>query len=299
VVQLEDTYGLQWISEKQVISGTWTPSFYGYDGGGSVRQLTNAAGTVTDTYNYDAFGNLLNSTGSTPNNYLYRGEQFDPSLNLHYLRARYYNPAIGRFMGRDPFGGYLDEPATLQKYLYTGSDPVNWVDPSGRDTIELTLIDKIVILGVASGATAVAATHTTTNSGALGALGITVACGIWSNATKLSANVDLAVEYNGNGEVFQVGDCTWSYKGSSPNKKPPKRSPKAQPPTNPPQQPPDPPPPGCGIRGMPGPSPAYPDYYPNGYWILYKLMANGGQQPLDPRTMRPSPNPCDTHVPFP
>src|SRR5208282_5489152 len=46
------------------------PTIYGYDGHGSVRQLTNAAGTVTDGYDYDAFGNLINQTGSTPNNYL-------------------------------------------------------------------------------------------------------------------------------------------------------------------------------------------------------------------------------------
>jgi uncharacterized protein RhaS with RHS repeats len=50
---------------------------------------------VTDTYDYDAFGNKINSTGATPNNYLYRGEQFDPDLGLYYLRARYYNPLTG------------------------------------------------------------------------------------------------------------------------------------------------------------------------------------------------------------
>ena len=48
--------------------GTWTPSFYGYDGGGSVRQLTNSAGAVTDTYEYDAYGNSQIKTGTTPNN---------------------------------------------------------------------------------------------------------------------------------------------------------------------------------------------------------------------------------------
>jgi len=53
-------------------------SFYGYDGHGSVRQLTNAAGSITDSYDYDAFGNLVNQTGSTPNNYLFAGEQYDP-----------------------------------------------------------------------------------------------------------------------------------------------------------------------------------------------------------------------------
>lgn len=67
------TYGLQRISEYQVVNNAWTPSFYGYDGMGSVRQLTNASGSITDTYEYDAFGNELNSTGTTPNNYLLSG----------------------------------------------------------------------------------------------------------------------------------------------------------------------------------------------------------------------------------
>jgi RHS repeat-associated protein len=64
-----------------------------------VRQLTNSSGAITDTYDYDAFGNLLNKTGTTPNNYLYRSEQFDPDLGLYYLRARYINPLTGRFVG--------------------------------------------------------------------------------------------------------------------------------------------------------------------------------------------------------
>ena len=63
------TYGLQRISQEQIISSAWTPSFYVYDGGGNVRQLTNTSGTVTDTYEYDAFGNEFTVSGgsSTPN----------------------------------------------------------------------------------------------------------------------------------------------------------------------------------------------------------------------------------------
>ena len=49
-------YGLQRISENQLNGSTWTPSFYGYDGHGNVRFLTGSAGTVTDTYQFDAFG---------------------------------------------------------------------------------------------------------------------------------------------------------------------------------------------------------------------------------------------------
>jgi len=134
-VSRQYSYGLQRIDEYQLIGGTWTASFYGYDGGGNVRNLTNSAGTVTDTYEYDAFGNKWTVSGTTPNNYLYRGEEFDPDLGLNYLRARYYNPATGRFMSRDPENGIPTDPETLHKYLYAGGDPVDKWDPSGRDLI--------------------------------------------------------------------------------------------------------------------------------------------------------------------
>jgi RHS repeat-associated protein len=135
-VQRVYAYGLQRISEDQVVNNAWTPSFYGYDGAGSVRQLTNTAGAVTDTYEYDAFGNELNHTGTTPNNYLYRGEQYDTDLGFYYLRARYYNPSTGRFMSRDPEDGKPGNPKSLHKYLYAAGDPVNKKDPRGREAYE-------------------------------------------------------------------------------------------------------------------------------------------------------------------
>ena len=145
-VERQYTYGLQRINQQQMLNGSWTPSFYGYDGGGNVRQLTNSAGTVTDTYEYDAFGNALVTTGSTPNNYLYRGEQFDSDLGLYYLRARYYNPTTGRFMSRDPESGNGLDPKSLHKYLYAGGDPVDMADPSGR----AELFEKALIEGGSS-----------------------------------------------------------------------------------------------------------------------------------------------------
>ena len=129
------TYGLQRISESQFVNGAWATSFYGYYGGGNVRQLTNSAGAVTDEYEYDAYGNSFTKQGTTPNNYLYRGEQFDADLGLYYLRARYYNPATGRFMSRDPEDGKTKIPATLHKYLYASGDPVNAADPAGRESV--------------------------------------------------------------------------------------------------------------------------------------------------------------------
>jgi len=140
VVTRTYTYGLQRISQNLspalTGNGAWTPSFYGYDGFGSVRQLTNFAGAVTDEYEYDAFGNSFTKTGTTPNNYLYRGEQYDADLGLYYLRARYYNPSTGRFLSRDPEDGHSWDPKSLHKYLYAGGDPVNAKDPTGRASLQ-------------------------------------------------------------------------------------------------------------------------------------------------------------------
>jgi RHS repeat-associated protein len=133
------TYGFQRISQNQQIANAWTPSFYGYDGGGTVRLLTDSAGTVTDTYDYDAWGNTVNTTGSTPNVYLYRSEQFDSDLLLHYLRARYFNPLTGRFLTRDPWAGVVTNPVTLHRYLFASGDPVGHSDPSGRATMPMPM----------------------------------------------------------------------------------------------------------------------------------------------------------------
>jgi RHS repeat-associated protein len=141
-VQRAYTYGLQRIDQNQVVAGVWTPSFYGYDGFGSVRQLTSSTGAVTDTYDYDAWGNTVNASGTTPNAYRYRGEQYDGDLNLYYLRARYFNPLGGRFLTRPPVSGKTKDPRTLHGYLYAGVDPIELSDPTGRpDFVEKSLMN--------------------------------------------------------------------------------------------------------------------------------------------------------------
>ena len=106
-------------------------SVYLYDGHGSVVGLANESGVVTDTYSYDAFGNLLKSTGSTANSYRYCGEQFDSTTGLYYLRARYMDTSTGRFISQDTYAGSTADPISLHKYLYANSNPVMYTDPSG------------------------------------------------------------------------------------------------------------------------------------------------------------------------
>jgi RHS repeat-associated protein len=120
-------------------------SFYHVDGLGSVRALTNPVGAVTDRYIYDAFGNSLARVGTTQNSFQFAGEQFDPSLGFNYQRARYYDLATGRFVSVDPVEGELSDPISRDRYLYANGDPVNNVDPSGKDSLaEVSITAGIV-----------------------------------------------------------------------------------------------------------------------------------------------------------
>lgn len=94
-------------------------------------------GVVTDTYDHDAFGNLINSTGTTPNNYLFAGEQFDPDLHLYYNRARCLNTSTGRFWSMDTDEGDDESPLSLHKYLYGLADPVDNLDRDGNEVDEI------------------------------------------------------------------------------------------------------------------------------------------------------------------
>ena len=124
---------------------------YLYDGHGTVRALANENGKVTDTYSYDAFGNLLKSTGSTANSYRYCGEQFDSTTGLYYLRARYMDTSTGRFISQDTYAGSTADPISLHKYLYANSNPVMYSDPSGYMSLGETMVTCAVIGALGGG----------------------------------------------------------------------------------------------------------------------------------------------------
>lgn len=111
-----------------------------------MRVLTDDTGAATDTYDYDAFGNVVGSTGSTVNEYGYAGERTDPSTGLQYLRARYYDPEIARFISRDPHTGELMFPTTLHPYQYGLNNPIMNTDPTG----EFSLIGVSISISIVS-----------------------------------------------------------------------------------------------------------------------------------------------------
>ena len=109
------------------------------------NRVTDPTGAVTDTYAYDAFGNTVAQTGTTFNQFLYRGEQFDSTLGIYYLRTRYYRPQVGRFLTADKYEGGdvgacncshwdsgLGPKGPHHLFDYAGVDPVNVIDPTGR-----------------------------------------------------------------------------------------------------------------------------------------------------------------------
>ena len=110
-----------------------TRSFYHSDGLGSMAGLSDDLGQSVASYAYDAFGAIRSQTGGRTNTFTFAGEQIDPTSGLLYLRARWYDPALGRFLTRDPVAGYDVSPATLNRYVYVRSNPVALADPSGRD----------------------------------------------------------------------------------------------------------------------------------------------------------------------
>ena len=130
-------------------------SYYLYDGFDSVRMLTDEGGSVTDTYTFDAFGNLTSSTGDAENSYLYRSEQYDSFTGLYYLRARYMNPSTGTFITMDEYAGSVFEPVSLHKYLYANANPVMNSDPSGCSALA---DNQVAVAGMAILASTITAT---------------------------------------------------------------------------------------------------------------------------------------------
>jgi RHS repeat-associated protein len=128
------TYGLSLISQRA--PGTST-NFFGLDGHGSTRFLTDAGGNAANVFAYDAYGNLIASNATSQTAYLYCGEQLDSNLAVYCLRARLMSASTGRFLTMDTFQGDNGEPLSLHKYLYCHGNPVNHVDPSGHDLGDL------------------------------------------------------------------------------------------------------------------------------------------------------------------
>ena len=113
------------------LDGVGRVSYYHTDGLGSTTALSDATGASTASYSYDVFGATRTMTGSNGQPFTYAGEQVDTATGLVYLRARYYDPAVGRLISSDPWPGRAWEPQTTNGYVYALNNPLINLDPSG------------------------------------------------------------------------------------------------------------------------------------------------------------------------
>ncbi|MCP4841740.1 MAG: RHS repeat-associated core domain-containing protein, partial [Halieaceae bacterium] len=150
LINIDYLYGDDLIRQSQSATGD---RYYLYDGLGSTRLLSDGTGAVTDTYDYEAFGSVLNQTGATENSYRFTGEQYDSALDNYYLRARFYDPNSVRFTQMDSWRGKSCEPTSQNKYIYAHSNPTSFIDPSGHNVFSLSnVVTAVGVAGILSAA---------------------------------------------------------------------------------------------------------------------------------------------------
>lgn len=127
-----NTYGLNLVSRKVIEGGQSKELFYLYNGHADVTALLNADSDIVGTYYYDAFGNILNKSGSENNPFRYSGYRYDEATGLYYLNARYYDSTIARFLSEDTYTGDPYDALSLNLYTYCANNPIIYVDPTGH-----------------------------------------------------------------------------------------------------------------------------------------------------------------------
>ena len=104
---------------------------------GDVVAILNSSGAAVVTYTYDAWGNILTTTGTLAstlgihNPLRYRGYVYDPETGLYYLQSRYYNPALARFISADAFASTGQGLLGNNMFAYCLNNPVAFEDDSG------------------------------------------------------------------------------------------------------------------------------------------------------------------------
>ncbi|HKP94564.1 MAG TPA: RHS repeat-associated core domain-containing protein [Fibrobacteria bacterium] len=107
--------------------------FYTKDHLGSIREMTDSAGTIVARYVYDPFGKRIRVSGSLDADFGFTGHYLHAASELYLTKYRAYSPGLGRWISRDPIG----EKDGPNLYAYVANSPINWTDPLG-----LTKTDK-------------------------------------------------------------------------------------------------------------------------------------------------------------
>lgn len=111
------------------IDSVGNPAYYAFDATGHTRQLSGATGAVANSYDYDSFGIPLQTNETIPNPFQYVGRfgVMAEGNELIFMRARFYDSEIGRFIFEDPIGIL----GGLNCYSYSFNNPVSKIDPAG------------------------------------------------------------------------------------------------------------------------------------------------------------------------
>ncbi|MEI6368009.1 MAG: RHS repeat-associated core domain-containing protein, partial [Planctomycetota bacterium] len=98
---------------------------------GSLRAVVDSTGAVVDALAYDAYGNIISETDATyRGRYAWTGREIEAEVHLQFNRARFYDPALGRWISQDPMGF---DAGDSNLYRYVNNAPTNGTDPSGLD----------------------------------------------------------------------------------------------------------------------------------------------------------------------
>ncbi|WP_412545838.1 RHS repeat-associated core domain-containing protein [Maricaulis sp. MIT060901] len=99
---------------------------------GSPVASTSASGALLWREDYTPFGEARQRPAANDNDEGYTGHISDSDTGIVYMQARYYDPAIGRFLSSDPVGFASGGPAYFNRYAYVGNNPLNATDPTGE-----------------------------------------------------------------------------------------------------------------------------------------------------------------------
>lgn len=134
------------IDEPLIVDKANESFSYHADALGSIVGLTDAGGSIIQSFSYDAFGRKVGESGSLQQLYSYTGREIDRESGDYYYRARYYDPSVGRFVSEDPLYQGVGVPGEQGKtehlYLYTENNPINYNDPTGLFTVDPSCNEK-------------------------------------------------------------------------------------------------------------------------------------------------------------
>ena len=128
------------------VSVTCTTLYYLTDSLGSTRMILDENKALVFTAQYDPFGKSYRVVGSE--RFQFTGEEHDVPTGFLHLRARQYDPDLGRFVSADPNLGSLAEPQTQDRYVYVVNNPLKYTDPTGECIWDLCIAELAIILGV-------------------------------------------------------------------------------------------------------------------------------------------------------